>query len=89
VWSFSALGGLDLGLGRPEAAIARLQRLGGPFEELGLDDVGLSPAPELVEALVHVGRFDEVAARAQVYAARAAAKGQPWSLARAGRTHGR
>lgn len=88
VWSFSALGELDLGLGRPEAAIARLQRLEALLEELGLDDVDLSPAPELVEALVHVGLFDEAAARAQVYAARAAAKGQPWSLARAGRTLG-
>ena len=88
VWSFSALGELDLGLGRPEAAIARLQRLEALLEELGLDDVDLSPAPELVEALVHVGRFDEAAARAQVHAARAAAKGQPWSLARADRTLG-
>lgn len=88
VWSLSALGDLELGLGRPEAALGHLQQLEALLAGLGLDDVDLSPAPELAEALVHLGRADEAREQADRYAARAAAKGQPWALARAARTLG-
>ena len=53
--------------------------------ELGIEDVDMSPAPELVDAYLRLGRVDDAAAAAQRYAARAAAKGQPWALARAAR----
>ncbi|MDQ3431562.1 MAG: helix-turn-helix transcriptional regulator, partial [Actinomycetota bacterium] len=84
-WSLFAMGELELGLGNPDAAIAHLDRLDALLEDIGLVDVDLSPAPELVDALVRCGRNDvarEVAAR---YAGRAVAKGQPWALARAAR----
>ncbi|MCW2621788.1 MAG: transcriptional regulator, LuxR family [Frankiales bacterium] len=84
-WSLFALGELELGLGRPAAAIGPLERLERALTELGLVDVDLSPAPELVDALVRVGRHPQARALAEGYAARAQAKGQPWALARAAR----
>ncbi|SNS37996.1 regulatory protein, luxR family [Geodermatophilus pulveris] len=86
VWSLSALGSLELGLGRPEAALAHLRRLDALLADLRLVDVDLSPAPELAEALVHLGRAEDARAQVARYAARAAEKGQPWALARAART---
>ena len=55
---------------------------------LGIGDVDLSPAPELVEALVQCGRGDEARPLAVSYSERAAAKGQPWARARAARADG-
>lgn len=86
VWSLSALGCLELGLGRPEAALIHLERLDALLADLGLVDVDLSPGPELAEALVHLGRAEEAREQAARYAARAADKAQPWALARAART---
>lgn len=85
VWSHFALGELELGLGHPDAAITHLERLDELLDHLGLVDVDLSPAPDLVDALVRVGRHDAARAAAERYAARAIAKGQPWALARADR----
>ena len=52
VWAVQALGELELGLGRPEAAIERTSRRRRPrCASSGSTDVDLSPAPELVEAL--------------------------------------
>jgi DNA-binding CsgD family transcriptional regulator len=84
-WSLSALGELDLGKGRVEGAIGHLQRVDRLLEELGLVDVDLSPAPELVEALLHAGRAEAAGELAARHAVRARAKGQPWALARAAR----
>jgi DNA-binding CsgD family transcriptional regulator/tetratricopeptide (TPR) repeat protein len=86
VWSLSALGCLELGLGRPEAALIYLERLDALLTDLRLVDVDLAPGPELAEALVHLGRAEEAREQAVRYAARAADKGQPWALARAART---
>ena len=58
------------------------------LEEHGLRDPDLSPAPELVEALVRLGRADEAGALATRVAADAAVKGRPWALARARRVDG-
>ncbi|MGY1802493.1 AAA family ATPase [Blastococcus sp. SYSU D00922] len=88
VWSLAALGDLELGLGRPEAALAHFERLDALLGRLRLDDVDLSPAPELAETLLRLGRVEEARAQAGAYAARAAAKGQPWALARAARSLG-
>jgi DNA-binding CsgD family transcriptional regulator len=84
-WSLYALGELELGLGRPEAAVERFERLERRLADLGLADVDLSPAPEQADALVRLGREDDAREVAAGYAARAAAKGQPWALARAAR----
>jgi DNA-binding CsgD family transcriptional regulator len=55
---------------------------------LGIADVDLSPAPELVEAYLRLGQREAAAAEAEEYALAAAAKGQPWALARAARSRG-
>jgi DNA-binding CsgD family transcriptional regulator len=87
-WAMTALAELDLGLGRLEAALAGFRELDALLAELGLVDVDLSPAAEIVEALVHLGRPDEAAALATSLTERAEVKGQPWSLARAARSAG-
>jgi DNA-binding CsgD family transcriptional regulator len=88
VWSMAALGDLELGLGRPDAALEHYERLDALLDRLGLDDVDLSPGPELAEALGRLGRSSDARASAARYAGRAAAKGQPWALARAARSLG-
>ncbi|WP_028049065.1 helix-turn-helix transcriptional regulator [Cellulomonas sp. URHD0024] len=87
-WAMTALAELDLGLGRTESALERFRALEGLLSDLGLQDVDLSPAPEMVEALVQLGRDDEAAALAVTLTRRAEVKGQPWSLARAARAAG-
>ena len=87
-WALAALGDLELALGRPAEAVGRLTDVSAALARLGIADVDLSPAPELVEALVQCGRDDEAALAAEAYAGRASAKGQPWALARAARAAG-
>ena len=81
----------------PSSTLAAGARRGGrravrparrPAGRPGLVDVDLSPAPEMVEALVQLGRSDEAAAIAADLTRRAEVKGQPWSLARAARAAG-
>lgn len=87
-WAMTALAELDLGLGRTESALERLRELDAHLAELGLHDVDLSPAPEMVEALVQLGQVDEASAIAADLTRHAEVKGQPWSLARAARAAG-
>lgn len=84
-WSLFALGELELGLGRPDTAMDHFLHLDALLTDLALVDVDLSPAPELADALVRVGRDDEARDAASRYAVRASAKGQPWALGRAAR----
>jgi DNA-binding CsgD family transcriptional regulator len=84
-WSLFALGDLELGSGHADAAVDHFERLEALLGRHALVDVDLSPAPELVEALVHGGRADAARELAARYAERAAAKGQPWAMARAAR----
>ena len=83
VWVTAALGELELGLGHAEAAIEHFEHQLRLLEELGITDPDLSPAPELVEALLRLGREDRARQVAEAFLAAAQAKGQPWSLARA------
>lgn len=87
-WSLFARGELELGSGHPERAVAKFERLEALLTTLGLGDVDLSPAPDLVDALARVGRIDDARDAAARYYARAEAKGQPWALARAARALG-
>ena len=87
-WALAALGDLELALGRPAEAVERLSDMSAALERLGIADVDLSPAPELAEALVQCGRGAEAVGVAAAYRRRAAAKGQPWALARAARAEG-
>ena len=88
VWAIQALGDLELGLGRPAAAIEHHQAQADALRLRGIADVDLSPAPELVEAFLRLGRDDDAAKVAVDFVAQATAKGQPWALARAARCRG-
>jgi DNA-binding CsgD family transcriptional regulator len=88
VWVTQALGDLELGLGRPTAAIERYEAQAEAMLLRGIADVDLSPVPELVDALMRVGREDDAAELAASFVAEATAKGQPWALARAARCRG-
>jgi DNA-binding CsgD family transcriptional regulator len=88
LWALSALGDLELGLGHPEAALPHWEELISLLSEMGVLDADLSPAPELTETLLRLGRGDEAAAVARRYLEAATAKGQPWAIARAERAMG-
>ena len=87
-WAMTALAELELGLGRTDAALERYRALDAVLTDLGLVDVDLSPAAEMVEAMVHLGLADEASALARSLTERAELKGQPWSMARAARAAG-
>ncbi|KQY21295.1 hypothetical protein ASD16_18480 [Cellulomonas sp. Root485] len=87
-WAMTALAELELGLGRTDAALERYRELDTVLTELGLVDVDLSPAAEMVEAMAHLGLLDEASALARTLTERAEIKGQPWSMARAARAAG-
>jgi DNA-binding CsgD family transcriptional regulator len=88
VWTSAALGELELALGDPNRAIEVLEEQARRLHELGITDVDLSPAPQLVEAYLRLGRADDARLLAAQFAEEAAAKGQPWALARALRCQG-
>ncbi|QKJ18014.1 helix-turn-helix transcriptional regulator [Microbacterium hominis] len=87
-WLTYAAGDLALSMGEPERAIDLFGSLLSLLGERGLDDPDLVPAPELVDALVRVGREDEARSTAEGLAADAHRKGQPWARARADRAMG-
>jgi DNA-binding CsgD family transcriptional regulator len=84
-WAIAALGELELGLGHPERAAEHFEHEQRLLERLGITDVDTSPAPELVEAYVRLGRIEDAHRAAAALHAAASAKGQPWSLARSER----
>ena len=88
VWTLAALADLALGAGDLDAALEHLREQQSMLTALGIDDVDLSPVPELVEILIRLGDATAAARQATPYIAQAAAKGQPWSSARAARCIG-
>jgi DNA-binding CsgD family transcriptional regulator len=88
IWATAALGDLALGLGQPGEAIACFRRQEAKLREWGIADVDLSPVPELVELHLRVGQSELAGEMAMVFQRQAAAKGQPWALARAARCRG-
>ncbi len=85
IWAIQALGDLELGLGRPAGAVEHYNAQAQALCSRGIADVDLSPAPELVDALLRLARADEAAEVAAEFGMQASAKGQPWALARAAR----
>jgi DNA-binding CsgD family transcriptional regulator len=85
VWSDRALGDLELGLARPDAALVHHEAQAERLRAAGIRDVDISSAPELVDEQLRLGRRDEAIAGATEFATQADAKGQPWSCARATR----
>ena len=88
VWAIQALGDLELALGRPAEAIQSYRDQLAAMRVHGIADVDLSPAPELVEALLRIGGDAEAAALTAEFQEQATAKAQPWALARAARCRG-
>jgi DNA-binding CsgD family transcriptional regulator len=88
VWAIQALGDLELGLGRAAAAVEHYEAQADALRARGIADVDLSPAPELVEAFMRLGREEQARELAAEFAVQAQAKGQPWALARAARCRG-
>ncbi|MGO9557955.1 MAG: ATP-binding protein [Acidimicrobiales bacterium] len=88
VWALNALGDLELGCGRPEEAIVRYEEQLAALRARGINDIDLSPAPELVEAYLRTGRTDQAAETAEAFAREATLKRLPWAMARAARSRG-
>jgi DNA-binding CsgD family transcriptional regulator len=88
IWVMAALGDLALGLGDAARAAAQFERQQKLLAELAITDADLSPAAELTEAYIRLGRDDEARETAAAFTAAADAKGQPWPLARALRSQG-
>jgi len=88
VWTFAALADLELGAGHLQAALEHLREQQAMLDRLGIDDVDLSPIPELVETLVRLGDRAQADSLTGPYLAAAITKGQPWSGARAARCAG-
>ena len=88
VWATAALGELELGLGDAARAAEHFEEQRRLVRELGITDVDLSPAPELVEAYIRLGKVHDAELVAAQFMTAAEAKAQPWSLARALRCRG-
>jgi class 3 adenylate cyclase len=84
-WTMIALGMLELGLGHPDEALRHLTECDAWLQEISNSDPDLSPAPDIVETLMRLGREPEARQIAASYGASAAAKRQPFALARAAR----
>jgi DNA-binding CsgD family transcriptional regulator len=87
-WAIAALGDLELALGQPEAAQAQFEQLRAVLRARHIRDVDMSPAPELVDTYLRLGRDQEAADAAAEFELEAQAKAQPWALARAARCRG-
>jgi DNA-binding CsgD family transcriptional regulator len=87
-WSLLALAELELVRGEAAATVGLIGRLEELMSRLGTADADLSGGPELVQALVRLGRTDEALRVSENYQAVAEAKGQPWARARARRCCG-
>jgi DNA-binding CsgD family transcriptional regulator len=85
IWSLAALGELALVEGDAHEALARFDEQEAALARYGIGDPDVSPAPERVELNLRLGRDDVAAAAAEAFVAAAAAKQQPWALARADR----
>lgn len=85
IWALQSLGELELVRGDAGRASGIYEELEAVLARRGISDADLSPAPERVELYLRTGRAGEAPPVAAAFHAVAAAKGQPWALARAGR----
>jgi len=88
LWAIAALADFELGFGRTASALDYLLECERTSHSLGIEDADLSPAPELIEVYLRLGRKDAAIETAQEFYRQAAFKGQPWALARAARSRG-
>jgi len=88
IWATAALGELELGLGDAARAVVLFEHHQQLLDDLVITDPDLSPAAELVEAYLTIGRHGDAQRVASRFSDAAEAKGQPWSRARALRAQG-
>jgi ATP/maltotriose-dependent transcriptional regulator MalT len=88
VWATAASGELELGLGNVASAAGHFENQQQLLRDLDITDTDLSPAPDLVDAYLRLGRIADAERLAAQFATTARAKGQAWSLARALRSQG-
>jgi len=88
IWAVRALGELELGLGRPAFAVDHFEECERRQSALGIMDIDLSPAAELVDSYLRVGRAADARKASDRLGHESLKKGQPWSLARAARARG-
>ena len=88
IWATAALGDLELALGDAARAAVHFGRQQRLLTELAITDADLSPAAELAEAYLRLGREEAAQQTAAQFTAAAQAKGQPWPLAKALRGQG-
>jgi DNA-binding CsgD family transcriptional regulator len=88
VWATSALGELELALGDAARAAEHFEHQRQLLRDLEITDVDLSPAAELVDVYVRLGREVQASPLASELISAASEKGQAWSLARAARCQG-
>ena len=84
-WAMVALGQLELGAGRADAALGHLVACDEFLRSVEINDPDLSPAPDIVDALIRLGRLTEAREVAERYEPAARVKGLPFALARAAR----
>jgi DNA-binding CsgD family transcriptional regulator len=87
-WTHLARTELALCLGQLDDALRQAQTAAGVLAELGIKDPDISPAPELIEVLLRLGRGAEAVPVAEDFWRLAHDKDLPWSLARAARCRG-
>src|SRR5581483_9809532 len=83
IWAVEALGMLELGVGEATRAADQFERQQRLLATLQITDPDLSPAPELTETYVRLGRGEQARTLVAEFSAAAEAKAQPWALARA------
>jgi DNA-binding CsgD family transcriptional regulator len=88
IWATAALGELELGGGHAGEALEHFERQRSMLADLGITDVDLDPAVELVDAYVRLGEVDRARPLSAEFRSVAEAKAQPWALARAFRAEG-
>jgi DNA-binding CsgD family transcriptional regulator/tetratricopeptide (TPR) repeat protein len=88
IWTTAALGDLELGRGDAGRAAEHFEHQQQLLRDRGITDIDLSPAAELTEVYLRLGRGDKAERAAADYLAAASTKGQPWPLARALRCQG-
>jgi DNA-binding CsgD family transcriptional regulator len=84
----TSLGLLELGLGQPDHALPHLEEAARNLTRLGFHDRDVAPEPELVEALVHLGRVEDARAALGPAVERVAGASPTWGAAVGARLRG-
>jgi DNA-binding CsgD family transcriptional regulator len=88
IWAHLALCQLELGLGHLGAGAHHGEAADAALTALGVGDVDIRSAPELVETYLRQGRRAEAETTVEGYCELAERKGLPWAMARAARCRG-